>query len=449
MTERLRMPAGGWQAAILIVAALLGVLAAVNPVVAVVGALGLGFVALVIADLTIGLCIFVVVSFWEVSSPTFNLTKLIGLLLFLSWIAVIATRHRSEKTFFAAHPYASYLLLVFLAWALLSALWAKDDGIAAFATTRYALNFALFPIVFTAVRTERDAIWIAAAFVLGATMSAAYGLTVHAPAGDLERLSGSVGEANELASVLIAALVMAIGLTIIAKRSPLSRLAALGGAAFCLAGILLSLSRGGLLGLGVVLLTAIFVAGRRRGLAAFVVLAVAISAVTYYAAFAAPQARERVTTLERGTGRLDLWKIGWRMAGDKPITGVGADNFKVTSRDYLLQAGPIQRSDFVLTSPKQTHNVYLETLAELGIVGLMLLLGIMTFALSCAARAGRRFRALGSTRLEVLSWCVLLAGLGILAADFFQSTVYSKQLWLLLALGPALLAMATRTTRET
>jgi hypothetical protein len=38
--------------------------------------------------------------------------------------------------------------------------------------------------------------------------------------------------------------------------------------------------------------------------------------------------------------------------------------------------------------------------------------------------------------------------MAILAADFFLSEVYSKQLWLLLAIGPALLAVATRRVTE-
>jgi hypothetical protein len=57
--------------------------------------------------------------------------------------------------------------------------------------------------------------------------------------------------------------------------------------------------------------------------------------------------------------------------------------------------------------------------------------------------------------LPVLAWCWLgypelsrttmaTALVGLLAADFFISDQFSKQLWLLLALGPALLALARR-----
>jgi hypothetical protein len=44
----------------------------------------------------------------------------------------------------------------------------------------------------------------------------------------------------------------------------------------------------------------------------------------------------------------------------------------------------------------------------------------------------------------VLGRALVIALVGMLAADFFASEQYSKQLWLLLALGPALLALAQR-----
>ena len=40
---------------------------------------------------------------------------------------------------------------------------------------------------------------------------------------------------------------------------------------------------------------------------------------------------------------------------------------------------------------------------------------------------------------------MMIALVGILAADFFITEQYGKQLWLLLGLGPALLGVARRT----
>jgi hypothetical protein len=46
--------------------------------------------------------------------------------------------------------------------------------------------------------------------------------------------------------------------------------------------------------------------------------------------------------------------------------------------------------------------------------------------------------------MEVLSRGLVAAMMGLLAADFFISDQFSKALWLLLALGPAMLLIAKR-----
>jgi hypothetical protein len=50
--------------------------------------------------------------------------------------------------------------------------------------------------------------------------------------------------------------------------------------------------------------------------------------------------------------------------------------------------------------------------------------------------------------MEVMSRALVIALVGTLAADFFISEEFSKQLWLLLALGPAFLGIAMQAERE-
>ena len=47
--------------------------------------------------------------------------------------------------------------------------------------------------------------------------------------------------------------------------------------------------------------------------------------------------------------------------------------------------------------------------------------------------------------MEIVARAMVVALVGILAADFFITEQYGKQLWLLLGLGPALLGVARRT----
>jgi O-antigen ligase len=438
------MPDLGLPLALVALAIPLGVLAGVQPALAVGAAVGLVFVVLLTANLTAGLCVFAIVSFIDVlpGNPAISFTKAVGLVLALSWLATISTRNDARAGFFSAHPVAVCLLALFLVWASASTLWAEDPSAAATAASRFGLNFLLFPIVYTAVSKPRHAFWLATTFVAGALLSAAYGLFVVPTSNDVERLTGAIGEANELASVLVAALVLAGGLALAARHSPSLRLAALVAGALCLVGVVLTLSRAGVLALGVVFLMSIFIMRRSRGRSAIVALVAAVAAVGYFGAFSKPEVRERVTTFHGGSGRVDLWKVGWRMFEARPLTGVGAGNFQISSPHYLLKPGVIARDDFVLDKPKQTHNIYLQALSELGIPGLLLFVGIITFSLSCGARAARAFRRAGDRRLEILTWAFLVAAVGVLVTDFFQSEQFSKQLWLLLALGPTLLALS-------
>jgi O-antigen ligase len=188
-----------------------------------------------------------------------------------------------------------------------------------------------------------------------------------------------------------------------------------------------------------------FAAGRgRRAAAVAVALAAALSVAVWVTTAAPAQTRERLTQpTSSGSGRVDLWTVGLRMVKDEPITGVGAGNFPVSSVHYLLQPGAIARDEFIVDHPKVTHNIYLQVLAELGVIGLALFLALIGTCLACVLRAARTFRRQRAATMELLSRGLFIALVALLVADFFSSALYSKQLYLLLAMGPALLAMAS------
>src|SRR3954466_9375947 len=138
--------------ALAFLALLVGVLAGISPKLAIAAGFGVGFAALVVADVTVGLCLFVVVSFLEVLSQigTFGITKVIGFLLALSWLAYVSTRSTAgEQDFVTSHPTVTYLIAIFVAWSGISLLWAEFPAESLQSTFRYAQNALLFLIVFT------------------------------------------------------------------------------------------------------------------------------------------------------------------------------------------------------------------------------------------------------------------------------------------------------------
>ncbi len=80
--------------------------------------------------------------------------------------------------------------------------------------------------------------------------------------------------------------------------------------------------------------------------------------------------------------------------------------------------------------------------AELGLVGLILFVFLAGFCLYSALKAARSFARQGDARMEVIARALFVALAGLLAADFFGSRLTNKEVWLLLGLAPALLAIA-------
>jgi O-antigen ligase len=437
-----------------LVSLMVGVLAGIDPKLAIAAAVGLGFAALVLANITVGVCLFTVVSFLEVLGSvggSIGITKVFGLLLVGSWFAAASTRDDAEQNFITAHPTITYLLAMFVAWSTLSVVWAEIGSVALNSSFRYFQELLLFLIVFTAIRSRRDAVWLVAAFVGGATIAAIFAILNPPAAGqyDVARAAGTVGDPNELAAVLVAGVILSGVLIMLLKRSPALRLAAVGTAGICALGLFLAFSRGGLVALGCATIASLFLAGRWRPMIISTMAVVAIFGVGYFALIAPQASRDRITKVDGGTGRTDIWRVGTRMVSAHPVRGVGSGNFQNTSGHYLLQKPGAVKYDYFIDKPKVAHNTYLHVLAELGFVGLGLFLGIIGFALACAFAAARRFMHAGDLDMELLTRGLLLAMIGLLCADFFISGQYSKQLWILLAMGPVMLAISkTRAQRR-
>jgi O-antigen ligase len=461
LTGRLAAPNWGFAAGLAATAALIGVLAGYDPKIAIGAALGIAFLLLATVDLASGLVAFTLITFLDLApglGAGVSITKFAGLALAISWLARIATRERSEDMFWAAHPWMTWVIALFLLWVTLSAIWAEQPGSSFLAVQRFVLNAALFLVVFTAIQSRKHVRALVGALIIGAVIAGFYGIAVQPSAASyaagptsasgLNRLAGTIGDPNQLASVLVVGFTLSIAFAAGSRRSSAIRLACAAGATIALVGIFFTVSRGGLFALGAAMVATVLVARGRRLEATMLALLVAVTAIGYFSVLV-PAAGDRILNADGGSGRTDIWKVGWRMVESQPVTGVGAGNFPNASIHYLLvEPGAIQRDEYVVDQPHVAHNIYLGFLAELGIVGLCLFLAIAGGSLQTAALAARNFARSGDRELELVARGVIVAILALLAADFFLSDQYSKLLWLLLALGPALLAVSRRTEEQ-
>lgn len=451
-------------ACLLVLAVAIGALAGFDPKLAIAAAIGLAFIVVAIASLPLGVAIFGLLAFLElapaIGGPIVSFAKLAGLTLAISWLAVIASDHDGDRLIFNRHPVLIGAALLFVAWAVVSMAWAEDVGQTSISAQRYALNVLLIPIVYTALTLPKHVRWLITALVIGAAAAAAYGLIVVpsaaeaaesiTAAGDLNRISGTIGDPNLLASVLIVGMVLALALALDVKRAAVARILFILAAGLCFVAVVATVSRGGIFALAAALVAMVAFAGRRRGRALVFALAFATLAMAYFTAFASEAQVQRLENADGGSGRTDIWKVGWRMVEANPGHGVGAGNFNVSSIHYLLvEPGAVDRSSFIVDQPAVAHNVYLEILAELGIPGLALFLLVVIASLTAALRAARSFERRGEEGLALIARAVAISLVSMLAADFFLAAEYSKLLWLLIGLGPALLGVARKIEART
>ncbi|HEY1568755.1 MAG TPA: O-antigen ligase family protein [Solirubrobacteraceae bacterium] len=450
MLARARADLAGERALLLGLAVALGLAAGIRPSLGLGAALGIAFCLATLTDVTVGLVLFTVLSFLDVvngGGGVASVTKAAGALLFGSWyIQRLVGTARTTGSAARLDPQLTIAIVSLALWSALSVTWAESSSRAMTSTVSFVLDMLLFPVVLVAVRRRDHLLAIMGAFVVGAVISTAYGFIHPAALGSRNygRLTGGLGDANEQAAVLVAAIPLAVGIAATATRQWV-RNAAWASAVFCAAGVLHTLSRGGLVALGAVLLAAVVFGGRWRPKAIVLLAVVALGTVTYYGAIAPLAARERVT-MTSTSGRSDIWRVAWRTIKAHPVGGVGAGNFQIAAVHHVQGVGALTSAYLIVDVPHVAHNVYLELLADLGIPGALAFIGVAVFSLLAAGRAARAFERQGDAQLEIASRCLVLSLVAFLVADLFLSGEFSKQLWLIFALCSAALALSRKGT---
>ena len=404
------------------------------------------YLPLVVLNLPLGVALWVPLVFLD-GLPAFNLAgKAAGLLLIIGWIGALRSGTVSVGVL-SHHRRLVGVLIVVAVWLSLSLLWARDLMAARSDIWHWWAVVTLFVVVATSVASRSAITLVCTTFVVGALASVVVSYALGGTANASERLEVATANPNALAAGVVPAIALAAALTAIA-RGVVARWLLAVTIAVLIFGLIASQSRGGLVAVCAAGLTALIVLRhRRRQVVALVLIAVGVATVSF---MLDPTSWQRIASDPgRGSGRLDLWTVAWNMAGDHPVAGVGLNNYTVVAPDYVRRVGPLQRVDLVADQPHVVHNLYLQLLAEIGIVGLVC---FVVFAIGClyaAWRAARLCRLNGVGDLEALANGILIGTVGMLGCFVFGSNGVDRRLWVLLALGPAVLEVARRVTEQT
>jgi putative inorganic carbon (hco3(-)) transporter len=240
-------------------------------------------------------------------------------------------------------------------------------------------------------------------------------------------VGGMFGNPNDLATALNLLLPFAVALTLISKG--FARLFYLGCAAVLTIGVLVTLSRGGFLGMmasGGVLLWKL---GRGRQLKT--ILGVALICGILFA-FIPGGYGARIATIfnteqdQTGSAQLrrELMMRAASVVINRPIVGVGMGNFHI----YSIQE-------------KAAHNAYLEIAAELGVMGLIAYLILIFAPLRSLRRIERQTsgrRSESEREMYCLSVCIQAAFIAYMVCSLFASIQYFWYLYYTAAYAVAL-----------
>lgn len=433
-------------------------------------------VVLIIASL-----LMIPVASWWVSQDIANFSVLVGSVIVL-WLAlqvidkpylglIIITASLPVTDIIAGLPFASLVFPVFGAVTLGGYLWQNRSlrPMRAFSKQplflRLGAGFILWftlTNMFAAVRpAQNDRIWfisfaqlwvlawlagrlldtrrkhylLMAAFSISSIVSAVFVIfqgQIGETALSSLRGEGLSGGANTAARYFIVAIAFMYYLFSLAKSS-WTRLLILLGIGMLLVGVLFTVSRTGMLLVVSLAGLLLLQRGSIRHKAGFLLIfLVVISLTVLFSDSLINIFSLIIPSILRGTDTVGLryayWQAGWRMWLAHPITGIGIGQFQY---NVLAYSQNILIPGIRIHAGAGAHNMYVQVLAETGLVGFIFFIGILANSLYLLLRAGNSkgdewFRIV---QIWVVTLILLLLG-GITKHDH-----YDKLLWLVIGIS--------------
>jgi O-antigen ligase len=340
-------------------------------------------------------------------------------------------------------------------WALASGLWTTSSAGTVFQLSSLSIAVVYMLAFASLIESSRDLERVVWMVVVASAVFAALSLQHVSEALHLRqvfhagRTQGGIGDPNAFAATQLIAVPLVFALAGQVKKRSL-QIGLYVTAVVIIGSILDSLSRGGLIGLAVllVLLAVVpfrFVFRTRRN-KTIALLVVALGVATLSVRYSSEVTRRVQATFNQadpgassGSGRTYLWLAARTSIEERPLLGLGYGGFRPASNELLLRTPGVDLNVYQIRAGGQpAHSAYIGSLAELGVVGLVLYLSLFIAAghsLRRAAIPARKARAFfagsvaGALQLSLVAWAV---------SSLFLSAETSRAFWIILGIALAL-----------
>ena len=265
------------------------------------------------------------------------------------------------------------------------------------------------------------------------------------------RLAGPIGSKNRYAQIMVVLLPLAVS-QIVANRSLLVRAYSALACIPIVGGALLTFSRGAGIAIGVILLVFMLLRVFKLRTIALVALVVYITVIVFV-----PDYLYRITTVTSVASLLE----GDEENADGAVLGRATVNLaaiEIFLSNPVLGVGPGQTAHYVrqignqfglrlLASDRRAHNMYLEELADTGVVGFSVFMSIVGLTMWRLWRLSRAWKNVDSTVYYTLIG-IFIAIIGYLVTAVFLHLSYVRYYWLLLAFAAAAIHVYSTVSSE-
>ncbi len=347
------------------------------------------------------------------------------------WIAV-ATLAVFVPTQFAAEgsvtvrPREVNLALLLLLAGLLSIPRALEPRLAWSSFVDFAKVITMFIVMVNVVRTElrwRSMIWLSLLVSLVLSVSALSDYLTGRLELRGERIGGFLGRGlfenpNDLALYLVTMIPLALGLLFVARSYSKKLFYAL-CALLMVSGTVVTLSRGGFLGLAFASFVMAWKIGRRNRFATVIIF---LMVIVLLFVFVPPEFTDRLLSSvgkHAESSAVARQNLLWRsifVTITHPFLGVGMSNFHIFSINEQV-----------------THNAYTQVSSEMGIPAMIIYLLFMLSALRRLRRIEREtYDTRKRTRVFYLSVALQASLVGYMVSSFFASVAYLWNIYFLI-----------------